>query len=271
MGTFVSGDGIQGDKFFSRIVSKLRKAGCVFAEDEARFLISSALTPTDLIRMIEQRSTGLPIEHIIGWAQFCDKRIVVDRGVFVPRHRTEFLVQQAAALIRPGSVVVDLCCGSGAVGAVLASTIERVELYATDIDPAAVRCARRNITDAGGGLVYEGDLYTPLPTALRGRINVIVANTPYVPTQAIELLPSEARLHETRLALDGGMDGLDVQRRVVAEAPLWLAPGGHLLVETSKRQSQMTLELFSGNGLISQIISFDELDATVVIGTKPTP
>jgi release factor glutamine methyltransferase len=192
----------------------------------------------------------------------------VDPGVFVPRLRTEFLVRQAAALAQPGAIVVDLCCGSGAVGTALAVALERIELYAADIDPAAVRCARRNVTTAGGH-VYEGDLYDPLPAILRGRVDVLVANAPYVPTEAIRLLPPEARIHEAQVALDGGVDGLDVQRRVVAAAPIWLAPGGHVLVETSQRQAPQTVKIFACNGLIPQVARLDELDATVVIGTRP--
>jgi release factor glutamine methyltransferase len=151
------------------------------------------------------------------------------------------------------------------VGAALIAALDRVELHAADIDPAAVRCARRNVA-AAGGQVYEGDLYQPLPPALRGRVDVLVVNAPYVPTDAIELMPPEAREHEPRVALDGGMDGLDVQRRVAAGAPLWLAPGGHLLIETSKRQAPQTVETFTRNGLIPRVTSSDELDATVVIG-----
>jgi release factor glutamine methyltransferase len=217
--------------------------------------------------MLDRRVVGLPLEHVLGWAEFCGLRIAVDPGVFVPRRRTEFLVSQAAALARPRAVVVDLCCGSGAMGAALVATLDRVELYAADIDPAAVRCARRNI--AAGGQVYEGDLYEPLPTTLRGRVDVLVANAPYVPTEEIGLLPPEARLHEPRVALDGGPDGLDVQRRVSAAAPRWLAPGGHLLVETSERQATQTVETFARNGLIPRVASSDELNATVVIGTRP--
>lgn len=260
---------IHGDQFFSVIVTKLQEAGCVFAEDEARLLIASGATTTELSDMVELRTSGMPLEHIIGWAELCGLRIIVDKGVFVPRQRTAFLVRQAAALVRQKSVVLDLCCGSGAVGAVLAH-LEQIELYATDIDPASVQCTHRNIT-AAGGRVYEGDLFEPLPKILKGRINVIVANAPYVPTKAIEFLPPEARIHEARIALDGGTDGLDVQRRVVATAPLWLAPGGHLLVETSERQTPQTVAIFNRCGLISRVTRSDELDATVVIGTKPTP
>ncbi len=252
----------------SVIVTRLRAAGCVFAEDEARLLISAARTPAHLAAMVDRRAAGLPLEHVIGWAEFCGLRIAVDPGVFVPRRRTEFLVRQAAALARPRAVVVDLCCGSGAVGAALVGALDPIELYAVDIDPAAVRCARRNVAVAGGQ-VYEGDLYEPLPAALRGRVDVLVANAPYVPTGAVGLLPPEARIHEPWVALDGGPDGLDVLRRVTAAAPLWLAPGGYLLVETSERQAPQLVETATRNGLIPRVASSDELNATIVIGTTP--
>jgi release factor glutamine methyltransferase len=249
------------------IVTRLRAAGCVYAEDEARLLITTAVTPAELDDMVDRRVAGLPLEHVLGWAEFCGLRITVEAGVFVPRLRTEFLVHQAAALAQPGAVVVDLCCGSGAVGAALTSTLERIELYAADIDPAAVRCARDNIP-AALGQVYEGDLYEPLPKTLRGRVDILAVNAPYVPTEAIGLMPPEARLHEPLVALDGGADGLDVQRRVAAAAALWLAPGGHLLIETSERQAPQTAETFARNGLVPRVTSSDELDATVVIGTR---
>jgi release factor glutamine methyltransferase len=273
----------------SDIATRLRSAGCVFAEDEARLLISAARTPADLAAMVDRRTAGLPLEHVLGWAEFCGARIAVEPGVFVPRRRSEFLAREATALARQAlarqalarqalarqtlaqsrAVVVDLCCGSGAVGAALIAALDRVELHAADIDPAAVRCARRNIV-AVDGQVYLGDLYEPLPPTLHGRVDVLAANAPYVPTEAIRLLPPEARLYEAQVALDGGADGLDVLRRVIAAAPLWLAPGGSLLVETSERQAPQTVQTFARNGLIPRVASSDELNATVVIGTKAT-
>jgi release factor glutamine methyltransferase len=241
----------------------LRAAGCVFAEDEAALLIAAAPTASDLARLVEQRVAGLPLEQVLGWAEFCGQRIAIDPGVFVPRRRSEFLVQQAAEVARPGAVVVDMCCGSGAIGAALAA-VQRIELYAVDIDPVAVQCARRNIDHN----VYQGDLYEPLPATLQRRIDVLVANAPYVPTDEIGFMPPEARLHEPQVALDGGADGLDIQRRVVAGAPLWLAPAGTLLIETSDRQAAHTADIVARVGMQPRVVSSDDLDATVVIGIR---
>ncbi len=317
----------------SAVVTRLRAAGCVFAEDEAELLASAARTPAELDSMVERRAAGLPLEHVLGWAEFCGLRVAVAPGVFVPRRRTEFLVRQAADLMRsrvtggperergpmtdpadlparltesvgtgrppaerpsgavdlirevatsaadavagqaapagaPEPVVVDLCCGSGALGAALAAALGRVELHAADVDPAAVRCARRNIEDAGGR-AYEGDLYAPLPATLKGRVDILLANVPYVPTEEIGLLPAEAREHEARVALDGGADGLDVLRRVTEEASAWLAPGGHLLFETSERQAPHAVEAVERGGLAARVAVSEELYATVVIATRP--
>lgn len=254
----------------SAVVARLRAAGCVFAEDEARLLVTAAHTPADLAVMVDRRAAGLPLEHVVGWAEFRGLRIAVDPAVFVPRRRTEFLVGEAVAHAPDRAVVVDLCCGSGAVGAALAAALDRVELYAVDVDPAAVRCARRNVA-AVGGRVYQGDLYRPLPATLRGRVDVLVANAPYVPTEAVDLLPPEARFHEPRMALDGGPDGLDVLRRVVTAAPRWLAPEGRLLVEASERQAPSLVEAVARSGLTPRVASSEELAATVVIGTRVGP
>ena len=254
------------------VITRLRAAGCVFAEEESRLLAAAAATPDQLDALVERRISGLPLEHILGWAEFCGLRIEMDAGVFVPRRRTGFLVQQAGRLLAGtggtgrAPVVVDMCCGSGAVGTALAALAGPLELHAADIDPAAVRCAVRNIVPLGGA-VHEGDLYEPLPARLRGRVDILAVNAPYVPSGEIGTMPQEARLHEPRVSLDGGTDGLQVQQRVAAAAPQWLAPGGHLLVETSPRQASRTAELFLRNGLTARVSSARELDATVVIGT----
>jgi release factor glutamine methyltransferase len=258
----------------SVVVTRLRAAGCVFAEDEAQLLMAAATTLAELAAMVDRRAAGEPLEHVLGWAEFCGLRIAVDPGVFVPRRRTEFLVGQAIALARqmaPGgqrTVAVDLCCGSGALGVALATALGEVELYAADLDPVAVRCARRNVA-AVGGQVYQGDLYEPLPVTLRGRVGILIANAPYVPTEEVGLLPPEARLHEPQSSLDGGADGLDILRRVAAGAPRWLAPGGRLLMETSERQAPRLTEAATRSGLLPRVARSTELSATVIIATRP--
>jgi release factor glutamine methyltransferase len=269
----------QDPGFIASLTAKLRAAGCVFAEEEARLLAAATTSAGQLDALVEKRAGGVPLEQLLGWAEFCGMRIGVDAGVFVPRRRTEFLVGQAALLLQSSGqplhsaegnrppVVVDLCCGSGAVGAALAVLAGPVELHASDLDPTAVRCARRNLRPLAG-TVYEGDLYSALPARLRGRVEVLAVNAPYVPSAGVRTMPQEARLHEPLVSLDGGVDGLDVQRRVAAAAPQWLAPGGHLLVETSRGQAPQTVDLFLRNGLTARVASSDELDATVVIGSS---
>ncbi|MEA2550343.1 MAG: release factor glutamine methyltransferase [Actinomycetota bacterium] len=216
--------------------------------------------------MVDRRTSGVPLEHVVGWAEFCGIHIEVDPGVFVPRRRSELLVREAVSLAGSTAVIVDLCCGSGAVGAAIAASVDEPELHVADIDRAAVRCANRNVAGAGG-TVYEGDLYDPLPASLRGRVDLLVANAPYVPSDEIDLLPAEARLHEPRVALDGGVDGLAIQRRVISEAPRWLATGGHLLIETSERQAALTADAVVTSGLVARVARSAPLQATVVVGT----
>lgn len=229
-------------------------------------LITAARDDAELTRMVEQRVAGLPIEHVVGFAEFCGLRISLDVGVFVPRRRTEYLVAEAIALSRPDAVVVDLCCGSGALGVAVAAK-QSIELYSADIEPAAVSCARRNVEPIGGQ-VFKGDLYSALPGSLRGRIDVLLSNVPYVPTDEVRLLPAEARLHEPLVTLDGGSDGLEILRRVSAEARSWLAVDGSVLVETSEEQAPIAAGVFERDGLTARIITSDELYATVVIGTN---
>jgi release factor glutamine methyltransferase len=248
---------------FSAVVSKLRSAGCVFAEDEAGLLLAAATTSAELDSLVERRVAGLPLEHLLGWAEFHGLRITVRPGVFVPRRRTEFLVDVAVSLAPPDPVVLDLCCGSGALGAAFAAATRPRELHAADVEPAAVECARVNVP----GQVYLGDLYDALPGSLRGRVDVLLANVPYVPSDAVSTMPPEARLHEPLSALDGGADGLDLARRVAAGAPDWLAPGGVLLVESSERQAPVATEIFAAAGLRARVHSSEELGATVVSGS----
>src|SRR5262249_43723574 len=188
--------------------------------------------------------------------------------VFVPRHRTELLVTEAIAVARASSVVVDLCCGSGAIGAAIANAVTGIELHAVDIDDAAVRCARRNLSRFDAHM-YSGDLFTRLPGSLRRRAAVVVPNVPYVPTNAIDARPREARLYEPRHALDGGVDGLDIVRRLAAAANEWLAPGGNLLVEVTEHQVARAASIIETHGLRPRIARDSELGATALIAKQP--
>jgi release factor glutamine methyltransferase len=221
--------------------------------------------------MVARRAAGEPLEQVVGWAEFAGLRVLVDPGVFVPRRRSEFLVSVAVSLARqqgaPGPrVVVDLCCGTGALGLAVAARLGGgVELHAADLDPAAVACARRNVEPAGGH-VHAGDLFGALPAGLAGRIGVLTCNAPYVPTTEIAFMPAEARDHEALIALDGGTDGLAVLHRAAAAAPGWLAPGGVLLVETSERQAPAMAAAMAAAGLTARVHEDGESGATVVTG-----
>ena len=274
------------------VIARLRGAGCVFAEEEAAILAGTARTPAELDAMVARRAAGEPLEQVVGWAEFCGRRVFVDPGVFVPRRRSEFLVSVALGFARErprgpadgAPVIVDLCCGTGALGLAVAAglavelggpatpgpekglaLLPGVELYAADLDPAAVAGARRNIEPAGGH-VYAGDLFAALPDSLRGRISVLICNAPYVPTAEIAFMPAEAREHEAPMALDGGTDGLAILRRAAAGAGSWLTPGGVLLVETSERQAPSMTAAMTAAGLAARVHEDDDSGATVVTG-----
>lgn len=248
------------------IVARLRAAGCVFAEDEAEILIASTDSAAELERLVDRRVSGTPLEYVVGWAEFRGLRVAVEDGVFVPRRRTEFLVDLALAAIDDTSVVLDLGCGAGALAAAIIAEAAPADVVATDIDPVAVRCARRNLP---ADRVFQGDLFAALPSTLRGRVDVMVVNAPYVPTAEIVFMPPEARDYEARVALDGGDDGLAVHRRVAAEAREWLTPGGLLVIETSERQAERTRSLFAEQRFDARVARDDDRDATAVSARSP--
>ncbi|MEU6442664.1 putative protein N(5)-glutamine methyltransferase [Streptomyces sp. NPDC047046] len=257
------------------LVARLRAAGCVFAEDEAALLLAAVAEDAPdrdavLDALAARRVAGEPLEHVVGHAVFHGLRIEVGPGVFVPRRRSEFLVARALDGVRAAGPVtlLDLCCGSGALGLALRTALgPRATLYAADVDPGALRWARRNLAPVGAH-VHEGDLYAPLPAALRGHVDVLTANVPYVPSEEVRLLPAEARAHEPLVALDGGTDGLDLVRRVAAEATTWLAPAGRLLVESGERQAPRVASVFEAAGLRAEVAHEEEGWATVVTGTQ---
>lgn len=254
---------------FAVLVGRLRAAGCVFAEDEAALLLEAAGSADELAALVARRVAGEPLEQVLGWVEFAGLRLVVEPGVFVPRRRTELMAREASRLLTgcEAPLAVDLCCGCGAVAAALLDAVVRVDVHAADIDPAAVACARRNLP---AHRVHQGDLYDALPATLRGRVDVLAVNTPYVPTAAIATMPPEARDHEPAVALDGGPDGLDVARRVAADALSWLAPGGSVIVETSRAQAPTLTDVFAAHGLEARVVTDEDLDATMVVGRSPS-
>ncbi|AEI12293.1 putative protein N(5)-glutamine methyltransferase [Cellulomonas gilvus] len=258
------------------LAARLRATGSVFAEDEATLLLQHAAaapcSPDELETLVARRCAGEPLELVVGWASFGGVRVTVAPGVFVPRQRTTLLVGLAEGVLRDeprgaAPVVVDLCCGTGAVGAALLARLPGLDLHAADLDPDAVACARRNLP---ADRVHQGDLLEALPTALRGRVDVVVANAPYVPTDAIGTMPPEAREHEHHVALDGGDDGLAVHRRIAQTVRPWLAAGGVVLIETSVRQAPATAALLHAVGLATRVVHDEDVDGTVVVAHVPT-
>ncbi|GAA1073121.1 putative protein N(5)-glutamine methyltransferase [Tsukamurella spumae] len=239
------------------IIGELRAAGCVFAEREAA-LLTDAASGDELEALVRRRCAGEPLEHLLGWVEFRGRRLRIGPGVFVPRRRTELLSELADGT----GMLVDLCCGVGPV----VSTAASAKAYGVDIDRTAAEYAARNAPTA---TILVGDLYAPLPGALRGTVDVIAANAPYVPTAAIATMPAEARDREPHRALDGGPDGLALHRRIVRDAPRWLRSGGRVVIETGRQQATYTIAAMRAVGLQTHIEIDDERQATVAVGVMP--
>lgn len=250
----------------AEIVATLRAAGCVYAEEEAALLVADG---RDVEALVARRVAGEPLEWVLGWAWFGTEdgtglRVGVRPGVFVPRGRTIELAVAAAEMLPDDGVGVDLCCGSGAIAAYLHLVRPGARLVATDVDPAAVACARDNLPFA---TVLGGDLFAPLPDDLRGRVDVLVANTPYVPSDMVALMPPEAKDHEPLHTLDGGPDGLALLRRIAAGAHDWLAPAGVVLIEISETQYDAARDAFEGADLATSA-RIDPDGTSVIVGQR---
>lgn len=216
-----------------RVLRTLERGGFVAPGAEADALLDASSKGVGPIEdLVARRLRGEPIAWITGWVRFCGLRVRVDRGVFVPRPHTEALARRAVDLLPAAGIGVDLCTGSGAVGAVLGSGRPRASVVATDLDLVAVACAQRNRVHA-----LVGDLDGPLPLSLRERVDVLTAVVPYVPTEEFHLLPSDVAANEPRLALDGGHRGTTVLVRAAEAAARWLRPGGTVLLELGGDQA----------------------------------
>lgn len=238
----------------SRVLNALASGGSVDPAAEADALLDASNGGVGpLEELLARRLAGEPLAWIIGWVRFCAARIRVDPGVFVPRPQTEALAHRAVALLPADGIAVDLCAGSGAVAVVLGAARPRATVIATDIDPVAVACARRNGVEA-----LVGDLDGPLPPALRGRVDVVTAVVPYVPTEELHLLPRDVLAHEPRRSLDGGPRGTVVLERAARAAARWLRPGGSVLLELGGEQADELSTAMAAAGLSAIRVHRDE-------------
>jgi release factor glutamine methyltransferase len=215
------------------LVALLERGGFVAAAEEAEELLERAAGDAELLdALVARRLTGEPLAWIVGSEAFCGLRIRVDPGVYVPRWQSEPLALRAVERLPADGAAIDLCTGSGAIAATLMANRPGARVVASDVDARAVACAAAN-----GVEVYRGDLFDPLPVALEGRVDVVIGVVPYVPTPALPLLQRDTLTFETPLSYDGGSDGTDVLRRVLAGAPRFLRRGGALLLELGGEQA----------------------------------
>ena len=237
-----------------RVVAALTEGGCVAPAEEADALFLASSDGVGRIEdLVARRLSGEPLAWITGSVLFCGVRILVDPGVFVPRPHTEALARRAASLLPDEGIAVDLCTGSGAVAAVLGSAHPEAVVVATDIDPLAVACAGKN-----GMRALVGDLDEPLPPSLRGRVDVLTAVVPYVPTKELDFLPRDVIAHEPRRALDGGPRGTTMIVRAAEAAARWLRPGGSVLLELGGDQAGEVATTLADAGLSDIRIHRDE-------------
>jgi release factor glutamine methyltransferase len=238
----------------SSVAERLSRAGCIAAGEEADELLRAADGDAKRLEcLVDRRTRGEPVAWLTGTATFCGIELVVAPGVYVPRPQTEALARRAASLMPPAGIGVDLCTGAGAIAAVMSAAAPAGRVIATELDPAAARCAREN-----GVEVLIGDLDEPLPPDLAGRVDVLIAVPPYVPQEELHLLPRDVRDHEPRLALDGGMGGTAVLDGIARLAPRWLRPGGWLLLELGGEQAGSIGPLLGGLGFGEIEVTRDE-------------
>ena len=225
------------------VAGRLAAAGCVDAAAEAVELVAAAPDVATLEAWVRRREDGEPLAWITGVSTFCGRALFVAPGVYVPRSQTEDLARRAASVLPAGGRALDLCTGAGAVAAHLRAGDRTATVIGVDVSWRAAACARRN-----GVSVVVADLCDGLHG--RASFDVVTAVAPYVPTGAMRLLPSDVQRHEPRLALDGGPDGLDIVRRVVAAAAYALRPGGWLLVEVGGDQDAALAPFLRESGFV---------------------
>lgn len=233
------------------LTARLAAAGVPSPEVDARLLLRD-LPPEQREQGIARRLAREPLQLILGSVGFRHLDVAVRPGVFIPRPETEILAGEAIARTPEGGVVVEACTGTGAVAVAVATEASPSEVHATDICADAVALARTNAATAGAGVtVHHGDLLAPVPTRLRGRVDVLVANPPYVAETEMSGLATEVAQWDPLGALVAGPTGHEVSDRLIAAAGPWLRPGGWLLLETDTTRARATAGRAAAAGLDS--------------------
>lgn len=208
--------------------------------------------------LIRLRQTGVPLQYLEGFVEFGPVRLAVDHRALIPRPETEQLWELVTRLVPASlpSVIVDLGTGSGALALALAHSYPQAEVVATDISPRALDLARENVSInrwAGGRVeMREGDLFEALPSCLRGEVDVLVSNPPYVAEAEWPHLPAEVRA-EPHAALVAGPRGTEILERVAADVSEWLRPSGTVAVEIGETQAAEVQEAFRAGGIDARI------------------
>ena len=220
----------------------------------------------EIIRIADERLTGRPLWYIIGDTDFCGYKIKVDERVLIPRPETEEMAMMAVAIAEEGNNILDLCTGSGALAIAIYKELERsnrkVKMTAVDISADALELAKENAEANEADILFiQSDLFS----RIRGRFDVIVSNPPYIPTAEIDTLQREVKDYEPHLALDGGADGLDIYRRIAAEASKYLNRGGTLIMEVGAGQAADVVKMFRGNSYSMVVQDFNGIDRYVKI------
>jgi len=229
------------DPILRAVVDRLVAAGCVAAAEEAAELLAAAPDEPTLEAWLRRREQGEPLAWITSTLLFCGQPLHVAPGVYVPRVQSEELARRAATLLPDNGWAIDLCTGAGAVAAHLMAQVPTAAVIGIDVDVRAAACAWRN-----GVPTAVADLAVPLRR--HEGFDVVTAVAPYVPTGELRLLPADVQRYEPRLALDGGADGLDLVRRVIAAARRLLRPGGWLLIEIGGDQDEALAPTLAATG-----------------------
>ena len=221
-----------------------------------------------IMKIVDQRMTGRPLWYIYGDTDFCGYTIKVDERVLIPRPETEELVMMVVNSLQDGFSVLDMCTGSGAIAIAVAKEAQKrglnIKVTATDISADALELAKENAeANEADVLFVQSDLFT----RLRGRFDVIVSNPPYIPTADIETLQREVKDYEPRLALDGGVDGLDIYRRFSADAFKYINRDGLIFLEVGEGEAQAVAKMFRGSAYSMIVKDFNNIDRYVKIVT----